>query len=667
VSAFRRVAETTIKVRLIKSFTVAILIPSLITAVVGVLMIRQQVYKQAQARVTSDLEAAKEIYQNYQERLRDSLRIHATRMVIYGALARNDTNELGPEMDRILQAEGLDTLTITDTAGRVFYRTRKPFSSGDDESGNALVKQVLLKRLPVASTEIVPEEELAKESVELVNQAMMEIAATRMAGPISKRTLTSGMFLEGAAPVFTANGRFVGVLYGGVMINRNYEIVDRIRKVVFKDETFGGKPVGTVTIFQDDVRISTNVRNADDSRAITTRASAEVTLSVLKEGNTWRGRAFVVNDWYIAAYAPIRDFDGKTIGMLYVGTLEKPYRYGLLKNLFVFLGITLLGVFLVTWVAIAVAQRISRPIQAMAEAARKIAQGDYNQEVKVSSADEIGVLAENFNLMVSELVGAHAELRVWGENLEKKVEERTAELKAMQAHLITSEKLAAVGKLAAGVAHEINNPLTGILTNSSLMLQDLPPDDPRREDLQTIVDETLRCRKIVKGLLDFARQTKPQKQALDINKVVQDVFSLVRNQASFQNVTLRMELEQELPSVRADADQMRQVFLNIVLNAADAMAGGKGGEIVVRSRFNQATGFVEVAISDKGPGIPEEIRDKLFEPFFSTKKQGTGLGLSIAYGIMERHKGTLKVQSMPGQGTTFTATLPATEENGDEA
>ena len=660
----RKAGHTSIKVRLIKSFTVAILIPSLITAVVGVLMIRQQVYQQAQARVTSDLEAAKEIYQNYLERLRDSLRIHATRMVIYGALARNDTTDLGPEMDRILQAEGLDTLTLTDTTGKVFYRTRKPFTSGDDESSEELVQQVLRKRAPVASTEIVAEGELAKESVELLNQATMDITATRMAGPTSKRVLTSGMFLKGAAPVFTANGHFVGVLYGGVMINRNYEIVDKIRTVVFKDERFGGQPVGTATIFQDDVRISTNVRNVDDSRAIGTRVSAEVAEKVLKQGNTWRGRAFVVNDWYISAYSPIKDLNGKTIGMLYVGTLERPYKHGLLKNLFVFLGITLLGVLLVTWVALAVAQRISRPIQAMAEAARKIAQGDYSQVAKVDSQDEIGILAENFNLMVSELVGAHTELKAWGENLERKVEERTGELRAMQAHLIQSEKLAAVGKLAAGVAHEINNPLTGILTNSSLMLQDVPADDPRREDLQTIVDETLRCRKIVKGLLDFARQTKPQKQALDINNVVQDVLSLVRNQASFQNITIRTELDVELPAVMADADQMRQVFLNIVLNAADAMSGG--GEITTRSRFNRDSGNVEVAISDTGPGIPEDIKDKLFEPFFSTKKQGTGLGLSIAYGIMERHKGTLKVQSQRGRGTTFTAVLPASAEDGDE-
>jgi two-component system NtrC family sensor kinase len=258
--------------------------------------------------------------------------------------------------------------------------------------------------------------------------------------------------------------------------------------------------------------------------------------------------------------------------------------------------------------------------------------------------------------MVSELVRAHQELRESAETLERKVEHRTTELRAMQAHLIQSEKLAGVGKLAAGVAHEINNPLTCVLTNSSLILSDLPPDDPRREDLQAIVDETLRCRKIVKGLLDFARQTKPQKQKLDLNKVAGDVIALVRNQASFQNISLEAELDPGLPSVLADADQMRQVVLNIILNAADAMP--QGGKISVQSSFESKKNQAVLRISDTGPGIPAEIQDKMFEPFFTTKKTGTGLGLAIAYGIMERHKGSLKVESSHGRGTTIEVILP---------
>jgi two-component system NtrC family sensor kinase len=656
--------QSSIKARLIRSFTVAILIPSLITAVVGVLMIRDQIYDQAQARVTSDLESAKEIYQNYLDRLKDSLRIHATRMIIYGALDRRDPSGLADEMERIRKAERLDILTLTDIHGNVFYRAANPSAVGDDQSTDLFIQHVLKNKAPVSSTGIVKQEELLKESGQLALQASMEITPTPKARPSGKTQVASGMMLKGAAPIFTAAGRFVGVMVGGVLINRNYEIVDKIRTTVFKEESYKGQQVGTATIFQDDVRISTNVRNADGSRAITTRGSAEVADAVLLRGYTWRSRAFVVNDWYISAYAPIRDLRGSTIGMLYVGSLERPYKDILWRNLYVFLGITILAMGLISLVAIRVANQISRPIRAMADAAKKITEGDYSQQVDIKSDDEVGFLANNFNTMVSELVRAHQELKEWAETLERKVEQRTTELRAMQAHLIQSEKLAGVGKLAAGVAHEINNPLTCVLTNSSLILSDLPPDDPRREDLQTIVDETLRCRKIVKGLLDFARQTKPQKNQISLNKVAEDVLALVRNQASFQNIAIQIEFDTNLPLVLADADQMRQVVLNIILNAADAMP--QGGSLRIRSYSDPGSKRVVLRISDTGPGIPAEIQHKLFEPFFTTKSTGTGLGLAIAYGIMERHKGELKVESSLGHGTTIVVILPTDVTTIDE-
>jgi two-component system, NtrC family, sensor kinase len=655
MAVLKKAIRSSIKARLLKSFTVAILIPSLVTAAAGVLMIRAQIYDQAQVRVTSDIESAKEIYNNYAERLRDTLRIHATRMIMYGALERNDPSGLVAEMERIRKDERMDVLTLTDATGKVFYRTSNPALVGDDQRRDSFVQAVLQRRSPVSSTDIVQREELLKESQTLADQALMDITPTRMAGPSEKTKITAGMMLKGAAPVFTADGRFVGVLTGGVLLNRNYGIVDKIQTTVFKEESYKGQQVGTATIFQDDVRISTNVRNADGSRAITTRVSAEVADAVLKRGDTWRGRAFVVNDWYISAYEPVRNLSGNIIGILYVGTLERPYQDILWKNLFVYLGITLLAMCLISIVAMKIADKISRPVRGMADAARQIAEGDYSQKVEISSNDEIGFLANNFNTMVSKLVRAQQELKEWAETLERKVEQRTTELKTMQAHLIQSEKLAGVGKLAAGVAHEINNPLTCVLTNSSLMLSDLPPEDPRREDLQAIVDETLRCRKIVKGLLDFARQTKPQKQNLDLNKLAEDVLALVRNQASFQNIRIETELDPGIPPVLADADQIRQVVLNIILNAADAMP--QGGIIRVQSSFESKSNHLVLRISDTGPGIPDEIQKEMFEPFFTTKKTGTGLGLAIAYGIMERHRGSLKVESSPGRGTTIAVTL----------
>jgi two-component system, NtrC family, sensor kinase len=654
--------RSSIRRKLISSFSSAILIPALITAVVGVKVIYDQIYTRAQTQVDSNLEGAREISRNNLERLKDAIRIHATRMIIYGALDRRDDGALGTEMERVRSMEGLDILTLTDEKGRVFYRTRNPQQKGDDQSQDQLVSRVIQDRAPKASAVIVSSDELTLESPDLARRALMEITPTPMAQPSAKTRETSGMMFKAAAPVFSPRGDLIGVLYGGVLINRNYDFVDKVRKVVFKDEMYHGREVGTATIFQDDVRISTNVYNADGTRAITTRVSAEVAESVLRRGQTWRGRAFVVNDWYLSAYAPIYSLDDKIIGMLYVGTLERPYSDSLWRTLILFLGIAVLGVGIVTWVAIAVAGRISRPIHAMAEAAQKVADGDYSTQVAITTHDEIGYLAECFNRMTRELESSARELREWASNLESKVEERTAQVKSIQSHLIQTEKLAAIGKLAAGVAHEINNPLTGVLTNSSLMLDDFPHGDPRRDDLQLIVDETLRCRKIVKGLLDFARQTKPQKHAVDLNIVVEDVLSLVRNQAIFRNIVLRTELDPRLPAVMADRDQMRQVVLNTVINAAEAMSDG--GELAVSSRGDD--GHVELTVRDTGPGIPPEIMSKIFEPFFTTKKTGTGLGLAIAYGIVERHKGTIDIDSAPGKGTKITVRIPADEKDPDE-
>jgi len=431
---------------------------------------------------------------------------------------------------------------------------------------------------------------------------------------------------------------------------------DKIRSTVFKEEEYKGRPVGTATIFQDDVRISTNVRAADGTRAIGTRASAEVADAVLSRGGTWRGRAFVVQDWYLAAYAPIRDFSGATVGMLYVGVLERPFTNSLWRSLLVFLGIAAGGVALVYLVAVRVARRISGPIHGMALAAQRIAQGDYSQAAHGGGDDELGYLAHSFNTMTAEVQQAHRALQESADELERKVEERTAELKRMQAQMIQSEKMVAIGKLAAGVAHEINNPLTGVLTNSSLMLEDLADDHPWREDIQTIVNETLRCRKIVKGLLDFSRQTRPQRTLLDLNQVVEDTLALVRNQTVFRNTRIVYELDPHLPTVLADADQMRQVVLNVVLNAAEAMV--QGGELRVASSADVAKKSVEVRISDTGPGIPDEVRARIFEPFFTTKKTGTGLGLAVAYGIIERHHGQIRIDTARGQGTTFTISVP---------
>jgi signal transduction histidine kinase len=232
------------------------------------------------------------------------------------------------------------------------------------------------------------------------------------------------------------------------------------------------------------------------------------------------------------------------------------------------------------------------------------------------------------------------------------------ELSATQQQLIQSEKMASVGQLAAGVAHEVNNPLGTILLYSHMLLEKLGDRDARREELEIIAKEATRCRDIVRGLLDFARQRKLQIENIDLNKIVGEVLSLASKQPSFQKVEIVQALEPLLPLVSGDPVQLKEVFLNIVSNAGEAMP--EGGKMMVSSRFNNGGGNVEVSIRDTGLGIPAENLNKIFMPFFTTKKigQGTGLGLAIAYGIVKMHRGSIDVESKPREGTTFVVKLP---------
>jgi two-component system NtrC family sensor kinase len=405
------------------------------------------------------------------------------------------------------------------------------------------------------------------------------------------------------------------------------------------------------------LRISTNVKNQDGSRATSTLVSEEVDDAVIKDGRRWVGEAFVVNAWYIAAYEPIRDIQGQIIGILYVGILRQPFYDVLWSTLASFAGIAAGGMLMLVLIAVLQARRISRPLKTLEDAARLIADGDFNRDVVVHAPEEIEDLARSINRMAKKLEAEKSELEEWGTTLEKRVHERTEEIRRIHSQLFRSEKLASLGKLAAGVAHEINNPLTGILANSSLLLEDLPADDQRREDVEIIVNETIRCREIVKRLLDFARQTKPQKKLTDVNALIDNIILLVRNQTSFRNIVIEKNLAGGLPEILCDNDQIQQVFINIILNASEAMPGG--GKLTVSTALSADGEFVTISMADTGPGIPEDRRERIFDPFFTTKEHGTGLGLSISYGIVEQHGGDIGVESTVGKGSTFTVRLPA--------
>ncbi len=226
----------------------------------------------------------------------------------------------------------------------------------------------------------------------------------------------------------------------------------------------------------------------------------------------------------------------------------------------------------------------------------------------------------------------------------------------MQKAMMLQEKMASIGRLSAGIAHEINNPLTTVLTTAMLLQEDLDPSDPLFLELQTISDETLRCRKIVKGLLDFARQNKPEKKQNDINAIVTESLLLTKKQAAFADVTLSQALTSDIPKIHVDKGQIQQALINLIINAVEASQ--PSDQVMVTTRLNRTDGMVEIEISDKGHGIDEETVVRIFDPFFTLKEAGNGLGLAITHGIVEQHGGTINVDSVPDQETRFIIRLP---------
>ncbi len=306
---------------------------------------------------------------------------------------------------------------------------------------------------------------------------------------------------------------------------------------------------------------------------------------------------------------------------------------------------------------------ISTPVSKLAEGMELVAGGNLDHHIDMHQRDEIGELAKAFNSMTDDLKKAKTELVEWGNTLERKVKEKTEAMQRAQEQLIHSEKLASLGRMAAGVAHEINSPLTGIVTFGHLLQKKFPPGTEEREDIDVIIDQANRCSTIIKGLLGFARSTAAQKKATDITDILAASLNILRNKADFFNIKIVTDFDPNIRLVTADASQLQQVFLNMITNAADAMEGK--GSLTVSSRMvaEGGTDFVEAEFRDTGPGMDDETLEKIFEPFFTTKPvgKGTGLGLAVTHGIIQEHGGKIIVHSKIGEGTSFRIRLPATE------
>lgn len=333
------------------------------------------------------------------------------------------------------------------------------------------------------------------------------------------------------------------------------------------------------------------------------------------------------------------------------------------RRMILYTACALLLIAVLTWSL--VWQVIARPVTALRRGTERLAEGDLGYQLQVESQDEIGELARSFNVMSSQLKAEHNENVAWTHTLEQRVEQKTRELKRAHEHALHTEKMASIGKMAAVLAHEINNPLSGILTYAKLLRKWIDNDDNgknRRRDicdsLDLIAAESRRCGDLVKNLLTFSRTTPMNLQPTNLNRVIEQGLRLIQHQLDLANVQVQLQLDPNLQDVVCDGAQIEQVVLALMMNALDAMP--QGGNLWVTTTMDPAQEMVRITVRDDGTGISPEILPRMFEPFLTTKEtgKGVGLGLAISRSILERHNGKIEVESELGRGTTFEISLP---------
>jgi len=639
------------RIKLIATFLLFSFLTGGVPLLVGGGVLYNTFLREAKIRVTQDLNAARQMYDDHAEKMALALRVAAEGTNFHGIFQDSGTEGLGRALRSIAESGPFDLVGLADAGGRVWA-----LSSGlaqnlrSAEKVLPSVEKALKFHRPVRGTMVLPLSDVALMDPALSERARLPLKPAP-AEALSRRSLDEVMTLTAAVPLGGTTAT-PAALFGIKVLNGASAFVGGIRESLFRGTEHDGWNLGTVTIFLGDVRIATNVLEEDGQRALGTKVSPAVARQVLEQGKRWNDRAFVVHDWYITCYEPITDLDGRPVGMLYVGVLEKPYAGVRNKAILLFAALSVLGMSVAIGLGYFLEWKIIAPICRLSDAAAEVSKGNLHPDLGPLEKGEIGVVQKAFASM-----------------LEAIRDRETRQRRETESKLVMAQKLSSIGRLAAGVAHEVNNPLTGVLTCGHLLLERDDLDDEAREMLKVIVDATERVRRIVKSLLDFSRQTSLSMEPTDINRVVLDTLPLVENQAAIKGVALRFEPGEGIPPVSMDVQQVKSVLLNLLINALDATDAG--GSITVSSRVALSMSRegvkrlgVELSVKDTGCGVPPENLEKIFEPFFSTKEvgKGTGLGLAVAYGIVARHGGVIRVQSQVGKGTEFTIWLPLEEQ-----
>lgn len=657
-----------------------VLVPLLLLAITVVLFAARwstdYTYQQLFTKVNTDLRVAHDSFQRIQNEQQRSVQILSTDSMLIDLLDQPVLMNTWIEEQKTLH--GFDYLLLldrnggqrlTDNGWRAHDFVTSPLTDAALSPGSELGG--------ATGIQILPAENWTKGDYLSASQVIFPLIDTPRATPTLRSAENRAMIIRSVQSVKNAAGERVALLEGARLLNRDFGFVDRIRDLVYGPGSLAPGSIGTVTVFLDDVRITTNVPSNDAPRALGTRVSTEVRETVLERGNSWTDRAFVVNDWYISAYEPIVDVFGDRVGMLYAGYLEEPFRHDLLNAIKLLSALVLVGCLFAIAIAILVARSIFRPIESLSSVVRATAAGEHKRVGAIKSVNEIQELSTQFDAMLDTLEKQRHEIEQGSEYLEQTVQSRTQELrqqnqrltdslmllKQTRLQLETAEKLAALGELTAGVAHEINNPTAVILGNMDILIAEIGDD---HADVQTeidlIIQQVYRIRSITHRLVQYSRAESepmsPLVQSVNLPEVVGDTVNLIRHDFFDDSVQI-LEEHQCTQAAAVDKHEIQQVLVNLVRNAVEALKDiPRAGNVVIKT-LDKDEREVAVVVSDNGTGIEPAHLARLFDPFFTAgKESGTGLGLSVSYGIVRRYGGRIDVTSKLGVGSTFTVVLP---------
>lgn len=610
------------------------------------------------SKVRSDLVLAQQEFTDVQESKSQALKGWSESAYLRNLLNQRDGKLTNKDLQAQAERLGFAYLRLISPTGMVVssFPSRLPYMLDPE------VQKSVKFRESGSYTVLLSNKELMDISPDLASRAIQTIIPTSNASPSPKSTEDRGLVVQVLQPVFN-NGNMLGYLEGGLLLNGNLGLVDEINNLIYSPNTLLEGSIGTTTIFLEDVRVATTVRRDGESRALGTRVSDVVRQSVLGRGEVWLERAFVVNDWYVAAYAPLLSPEGARIGMFYVGFLEAPYANIKTQLLILFLLAVGAAMVLGAMMVVRLTSGIFYPLRRMNYIMSLQERGDTAARVgDLRREDEFADLANHFDALLDQLDARRSELLGLNGQLDERVRQRTADLQAANQklhqaveQLLASEKLAALGQLTAGIAHEFNNPLAIMMGHLDLIRITL--NDPESLKTVRLLDEQVhRMRNIVQKLLQFCRPDEyaSYTEEINVNEIIQDSILFVRNEIDMVRAQLKLELKAQ-HTVQISKTELQQVMVNLLINATHALEGpfdstsaalDEGPTISIKTadvRLNDGQQAVQILVQNNGEVIPPDRLQLIFKMFYTSKQagRGTGLGLPVSRMLVQRYGGDL--------------------------